>query len=198
MLVVFKRRCWSKSCTQQALICPVCYCSRTAQHYSSRYCCTEISNHIKRHICDVCVHQHVLSRLYSCLTNSVTCPETTCRAFFSPDVVCHILLQYGSHALLDDYLREQQWQGKSEEWIKRFASTCPGCQAPIEKNGGCDEMRCIRCQTHFYWSKARRYGDKVQKIVSTEVNSSMICMYRMFLMFACLVIMFFIVCQNRK
>ena len=74
-----------------------------------------------------------------------------------------MLLKFDSHALLDDYLREQQWQGKSEEWINRFALRCPGCESPIEKNGGCDEMLCIRCQTHFYWSKARRLGYIVEK-----------------------------------
>jgi hypothetical protein len=71
-------------------------------------------------------------------------------------VICELLLRYESNELLNDYLREQQWQGENDEWIKRFAARCPGCYAPIEKNGGCDEMICIRCQTHFYWSKAKR------------------------------------------
>jgi hypothetical protein len=31
---------------------------------------------------------------------------------------------------------------------------CPGCRATIEKNRGCDNMRC-RCGRHFKWSEAR-------------------------------------------
>ena len=80
-----------------------------------------------------------------------------CSVNFSHSTICELLLRYESHELLNEYLREQQWQGESEEWIKRFAARCPGCYAPIEKNGGCDEMICIRCQTHFYWSTAKRY-----------------------------------------
>ena len=81
----------------------------------------------------------------------------------TPSVICDLLLKYDSNQLLNDYLREQQWQGKSEEWINRFAARCPGCSIPIEKNGGCDEMICARCQTHFYWSKAKRYLQTTKK-----------------------------------
>ena len=108
-------------------------------------------------MCDTCVHQHVLSKLYSCLTASIICPEQNCSIIYSPSIICELLLKHESNQLLDEYLREQQWQGKSEEWINRFAARCPGCFIPIEKNGGCDEMICIRCQTHFYWSKSKRY-----------------------------------------
>ncbi len=60
---------------------------------------------------------------------------------------------------MNDYLREQQWQGKSNEWIKRFTLPCPGCHVPIEKDGGCNQMICSRCQLHFYWTQAKRYGE---------------------------------------
>jgi hypothetical protein len=93
------------------------------------------------------------------MTSSIICPEVTCRAMMSSITICHYLLEFGSDKLLNEYLKEQQWQGKSEEWIKRFAARCPGCQCPIEKNGGCDEMLCNQCQTHFYWSKARRIDE---------------------------------------
>ena len=28
---------------------------------------------------------------------------------------------------------------------------CPGCNAPIEKNQGCNHMQCSHCNTHFCW-----------------------------------------------
>ncbi|CAF1108942.1 unnamed protein product [Adineta ricciae] len=140
-----------------SILCSVCSCYRSSQLFVTDYCCSPLTKHHKRQVCDSCLHQHVLSQLYSCLTNSIVCPELRCLAKLSQSAICDILLKYKSHDLLNDYLREQQWEGKSDEWVKRFAARCPGCDIPIEKNGGCDEMICIRCQTHFYWSKAKRY-----------------------------------------
>jgi hypothetical protein len=161
--LVFNRPCWSKSRYNSKILCSVCFCYRSPQLFSANYCCSSLTKHVTRQVCDTCVHQHILSKLYSCLTSSISCPELNCRANFSQTVICHILLNYDSHDLLNQYLREQQWQGKSDEWIKRFATRCPACNVPIEKNGGCDEMICIRCQTHFYWSKAKRYGQSNKK-----------------------------------
>ena len=162
-LSAFHRSCWSKSRHNAKVLCSVCYCYRSSSLFATDYCCSPSTKHSTRQICDTCLHQHILSKLYSCLTTSILCPEVNCRAHLPPGVICHMLLKFDSHALLDDYLREQQWQGKSEEWINRFALRCPGCESPIEKNGGCDEMLCIRCQTHFYWSKARRQGNAMAK-----------------------------------
>ncbi|UJR29257.1 hypothetical protein I4U23_010471 [Adineta vaga] len=146
------------SCSRfTSILCAVCSCYRSSQLFATDYCCSTLTKHYKRQVCDSCLHQHVLSQLYSCLTSSIVCPELRCVGKLSQLAICDILLKYKSQDLLNDYLREQQWEGKSDEWIKRFAARCPGCDIPIEKNGGCDEMICIRCQTHFYWSKAKRY-----------------------------------------
>jgi hypothetical protein len=31
---------------------------------------------------------------------------------------------------------------------------CPSCYVIIEKNAGCDHMKCTRCSTSYLWSKA--------------------------------------------
>ncbi|CAE7241919.1 Psmd1, partial [Symbiodinium necroappetens] len=36
---------------------------------------------------------------------------------------------------------------------------CPKCQAPIEKNGGCNHMHCTRCGRHFDWTASQSAGD---------------------------------------
>lgn len=162
-LGVIKKSSYSKNFTIKKILCSVCFCYRLSSLFSTNYCCSTSKKHVRRQVCDTCVHQHVLSKLYSCLTSSITCPEMNCLVIYSSSIICEILLKYQSHQLLNDYLREQQWQGKSDEWIKRFAARCPGCNVPIEKNGGCDEMICIRCQTHFYWSKAKRYFQTTKK-----------------------------------
>ena len=160
---MLKRTCWTRSRNDNCpILCAVCFCYQSSQLYLTDYCCSKLTTHVTRQVCDTCLHQHVVAKLHSCLTSCIACPEIDCRATLSQSVICHVLLKNESHALLDDYLRELQWQGKNDEWIRRFATRCPGCQVPIEKNGGCDEMLCIHCQTHFYWSKAKGCHGRIE------------------------------------
>ncbi|CAF1395059.1 unnamed protein product [Rotaria sordida] len=153
---ISKTLSYSQLSNNRRILCSVCFCYRSYELFSTNYCCSSLKKHIKRKVCDSCVHRHILSKLYSCLTSYITCPELNCSFYLSQSSICDILLKYESNQLLNDYLYELQWQGKSDEWIKRYAIRCPGCNIPIEKNGGCDEIICIRCQIHFYWSKAKR------------------------------------------
>ncbi|KAL3932485.1 MAG: hypothetical protein SGBAC_010831, partial [Bacillariaceae sp.] len=41
--------------------------------------------------------------------------------------------------------------GNSTFWIRSNANPCPGCDTPIEKNGGCNHMTCKHCETQFCW-----------------------------------------------
>ncbi|CAF1150046.1 unnamed protein product [Rotaria sp. Silwood1] len=50
------------------------------------------------------------------------------------------LVKFGHQNLWEEYILRSNWSGTSEQWVKRFAVRCPGCQIPIEKNGGCDHM----------------------------------------------------------
>mmetsp|Transcript_63399 Transcript_63399/g.124515 ORF Transcript_63399/g.124515 Transcript_63399/m.124515 type:complete len:435 (+) Transcript_63399:63-1367(+) len=38
------------------------------------------------------------------------------------------------------------------------AKMCPGCQAIIEKNGGCNHMTCRACRHQFHWCCGQTYG----------------------------------------
>ncbi len=35
--------------------------------------------------------------------------------------------------------------------IGRLTKPCPGCQTPVEKLGGCNQMLCLHCNTSFCW-----------------------------------------------
>ncbi|KAF0687083.1 Aste57867_21164 [Aphanomyces stellatus] len=35
--------------------------------------------------------------------------------------------------------------------ISQIAKPCPGCQTPVEKSGGCNQMKCITCGVNFCW-----------------------------------------------
>lgn len=36
-------------------------------------------------------------------------------------------------------------------WLKKNTSPCPKCKFPINKNGGCNHMRCSKCNYYFCW-----------------------------------------------
>jgi len=40
---------------------------------------------------------------------------------------------------------------KSLKWIKTETQPCPKCQFPINKNGGCNHVRCGKCNYYFCW-----------------------------------------------
>jgi len=59
----------------------------------------------------------------------------------------------------------QQWRrenseadAKYDEWVKANAKMCPNCQAPIEKNGGCNHMTCKNCKYEFCWLCNAQYN----------------------------------------
>eukprot|EP00118_Oscarella_pearsei_P018427 m.188772 g.188772 ORF g.188772 m.188772 type:complete len:449 (+) comp39394_c0_seq7:67-1413(+) len=44
-----------------------------------------------------------------------------------------------------------RWDRESKEVISQTTKPCPKCNVPIEKNGGCMHMSCIRANCHFEW-----------------------------------------------
>ena len=38
---------------------------------------------------------------------------------------------------------------KSLKWVKQNTSPCPRCHFPINKTGGCNHVRCSKCQYYF-------------------------------------------------
>ncbi|KAG7342051.1 IBR/half ring-finger domain containing protein [Nitzschia inconspicua] len=54
-------------------------------------------------------------------------------------------------ATCDDFLAWKRLKESSRFWMKHHSKPCPGCRAPIEKNGGCNHVHCSSCQTDFCW-----------------------------------------------
>lgn len=146
----------SKEIDENQRICSVCFSLCSSDLFRTDFCCNLKSKHRRREVCDDCLYQYICSQLNCSLMNSIQCPERECSIYLSSTSICQILFLNQNEILLENFLREQQFQGKTDQWIQRFTIPCPGCQVPIEKNGGCDEMICIRCQTHFYWSLAKK------------------------------------------
>ncbi|KAI9348606.1 putative ariadne-1 protein [Obelidium mucronatum] len=40
---------------------------------------------------------------------------------------------------------------ETANWINANTKDCPKCDAPIEKNGGCNHLHCRKCNHHFCW-----------------------------------------------
>lgn len=36
-------------------------------------------------------------------------------------------------------------------WMKENSKPCPSCNAPIQKNDGCNKMVCVKCKCYFCW-----------------------------------------------
>jgi hypothetical protein len=51
--------------------------------------------------------------------------------------------------------QDRRWwdtnQGKLVSTTQEHTKTCPACFVEIEKNGGCNQMTCRMCRTHFCW-----------------------------------------------
>jgi len=57
----------------------------------------------------------------------------------------------------------------SKKWIDQNAKMCPKCSIPIEKNGGCDHMKCKQCNHEYCWdcgadfAPIRKHGNEYHK-----------------------------------
>lgn len=56
-----------------------------------------------------------------------------------------------SCALLEKWIRCSVDDAESFKWIQENAKKCPKCTINIEKNGGCNHMRCRSCHYEFCW-----------------------------------------------
>jgi ariadne-1 len=54
-------------------------------------------------------------------------------------------------ATCDDFLAWKRLKESSRLWLKNHSKPCPGCQVPIEKNGGCNHVNCSSCHADFCW-----------------------------------------------
>jgi ariadne-1 len=90
-------------------------------------------------------------------TPMVRCPNTKCRYAF-----CHnCKTAWHSDVSCAQY---QQWKLENEnagdlfeEWKKQHSKACPKCQAPTEKNGGCNHITCTACRHQYCWLCGETY-----------------------------------------
>jgi len=47
----------------------------------------------------------------------------------------------------------------AQVWITLKTKPCPACKTPIEKNGGCNHMTCMKCRYEFCWLCGTKYAN---------------------------------------
>jgi len=55
-------------------------------------------------------------------------------------------------------LKQRALEQHAKQFVLPGVKCCPKCFFEIEKNGGCDHMICIKCNSNFLWSEAPIYG----------------------------------------
>mmetsp|Transcript_69230 Transcript_69230/g.150662 ORF Transcript_69230/g.150662 Transcript_69230/m.150662 type:complete len:547 (+) Transcript_69230:46-1686(+) len=84
-----------------------------------------------------------------------TCPECTASFLFCPlcrrdhgSITCKRFQRLRYEVMVAHGHKEKL----SESLVQRSSKTCPSCQMPIQKEGGCNFMDCPNCRRHFCWS----------------------------------------------
>jgi ariadne-1 len=49
------------------------------------------------------------------------------------------------------WIEKESSESENTLWLQANTRCCPQCRKPIEKNGGCNYMRCQSCQYQFCW-----------------------------------------------
>jgi len=79
------------------------------------------------------------------------CSNETCR--FSFCFVCKE--EWHADISCEKYqewkLENNEAEARYADWVRQFAKACPKCTSPIEKNGGCNHMTCMKCKHQFCW-----------------------------------------------
>ena len=98
--------------------------------------------------CPRCDHQQKGSRLVS----SITCDKCQFRYCF------HHANAHPSTTSCRTYVKSQSASVKeSLRMIGLTTVNCPSCDAPVEKESGCNHMTCTQCASEFCWLCGERY-----------------------------------------
>jgi hypothetical protein len=147
-----KSRSGANSAIKRSL-CNICQLNQPI--YSQIPSCSSCRTSSQQTVCRLCLQRHIFTSISADIISQVTCPEQGCTGHIMNNTIQTTLAGFGRTDLWEEYSLKSNWSGTSEQWIKRFSVKCPGCQVPIEKNGGCDRMLCRHCSLSFSWSHAK-------------------------------------------
>lgn len=50
-----------------------------------------------------------------------------------------------------EWIKKESSETENTQWLLANSRPCIKCAVPVEKNGGCNYMRCSRCNQEFCW-----------------------------------------------
>ncbi|KAH7136859.1 hypothetical protein B0J13DRAFT_609705 [Dactylonectria estremocensis] len=87
----------------------------------------------------------------------VTCTECNFRMCFTHQAAWH---EGYTCAQLDNLVSYKDASSENtRHWLVKNTKPCPGCNAPLERRGGCYHMTCSSCQHQFCWQCLADWGN---------------------------------------
>ncbi|KDO22412.1 hypothetical protein SPRG_11364 [Saprolegnia parasitica CBS 223.65] len=113
-------------------------------------------NFIKAHAgARECPHCHVLQ-----VGNGPDDPHMDCTQ--CGEAFCYTHSNAHPHSTCLEYEAKMRAEDKvNQAKISQISKPCPGCKSPVEKNGGCNQMKCVTCGVHFCWLCGEKVDDGV-------------------------------------
>ncbi|OQR83287.1 RING-finger-containing E3 ubiquitin ligase [Achlya hypogyna] len=111
-----------------------------------------IKTHADARECPYCHHVQVGRGPDDPVIDCAACHETFCYTHSNahPTSTC---LEYEAKMRAEEKVNQAK--------ISQISKPCPGCKSPVEKNGGCNQMKCVTCGVHFCWLCGEKVDDGV-------------------------------------
>jgi hypothetical protein len=81
----------------------------------------------------------------------ILCSNESCKM----KICIHCKVPYHDGINCEQYqhwkLNSTESEKQYKEWAEKNSKKCPQCKAGIEKNGGCNHIKCTKCNCNFCW-----------------------------------------------
>lgn len=90
--------------------------------------------------CGLVVHPKTSQKFAQCTKGHAFC--TCCKEEFHAPATCDVVKEWNQKCQDDT---------ETAHWLVANTKNCPNCSCTIEKDGGCNHMKCYKCKHEFCW-----------------------------------------------